>query len=181
MKIEALEEVKKMIREGRVSRDEVVRQLYVELHPESSNIGQAIRSTQTAVPVSQQVRTQERQEEIPVTVENIVDKPAKTQDDVIQQAKAAAKAMNQQEREVEAAAARLRETHETTYSRQQQPQHDNAALSEIEKYVRGMSKKVIESEIPLIQNHWAPELTIVGERINREVYLDLLISESRKK
>ncbi len=181
MKIDALEEVKRMIREGRVSRDEIVRQLYVELHTDNSNSSTPIRVTQAATSAQQPSMTQEKQQETRVEVENIAERPARSQEDVIAQAKAAAKAMNDQEREVEAAAARLREKHETTYSKPRQPQPNTEGLSEIEKYVRGMSKKVIESEIPLIQNHWAPELTIVGERIDREVYLDLLMRESRKK
>ncbi len=181
MKIDALEAVKRMIREGRVSRDEVVRQLYVELHDDSPSQSQSARASHNTVLVKQAERTQEIQRETPISVENIAEKPATSQEDVIAQAKAAAKAMTQQEKDMEAAASRLREKHEATYSRPQQPQYDTAGLSEIEKYVKGMSKKVIESEIPLIQNHWAPELTIVGERINREVYLDLLMKEARNK
>ncbi len=189
MKIEALEQVKKLIREGRVSRDEVVRQLYVELHTENASYSQPIQPVTmtsshvvTNTPVVERVAHVPQSQSESVIVENVASRPAPSQNDVIEQAKAAAKAKSQQEIQVEEAAARLREKHEQTYSRpQHRPVEETAHLSEIEKHVKGMTKKVIESEIPLIQNHWAPELTIVGETINREVYLDLLIQEARKK
>ncbi len=182
MKFEAIEQIKRLIIEGRVSRDEVVRQLYVELHSDNSSSNHGQKTAFTAPSVQQTERVQERP--VDVSVANIAEKPAKTQEEVIAQAKAAAKAKSDQEREVEAAAARLREKHDNTYAsrpRESEPVFETAGLSEIEKHVKGMTKRVIESEIPLIQNHWAPELTILGEKINREAYLELLIREARNK
>ncbi len=177
MRIDALEEVKRLIREGRVSRDEVVRQLYVELQVDNRQY----TSQQENHQVVRNVQPPKRQIDQSVNVENIAERQPRSQEDVIELAKAAAKANNQQERRSEVVPTVSQEKREEIPVVPKQPQYDTAGLSEIEKYVRSMSKKVIESEIPLIQNHWAPELTIVDEKISREEYLDLLMKESRRK
>ncbi len=249
MKIKQLEEVKRMIIEGKVSRDEIVRQLFVELHtalddthpmstPTSKSVVEENLVQQHIVdPVLEKkssfelpkrtIRIPEKEEPIvdvaeerhdfledtdeyeeiyeDIEVEDIEEPEVEEEDEYIEEEDE----YTEEETKPEPFLSPRKEPFKPSYLKtgnsgkrdpfnphkeplkpseistkpkkevKSEPVDDG--LTEIERYVKGMSRRAIESEIPLIENHWAPELSIMGEKIDRDEYLRLLIRESRNK